>query len=246
MNLKARLKEKLNKHSLTRRFLDYDFRTVVFTVVSLVFIFAYAAFYAMLGIALRSVWYGVLACYYIMIVVMRALVVFYHGRKRRRKERAVEEDEKISRANIYLACGIIICLLTLPLSIVILLMVGEKATFSHAGLMIYVAAVYTVFKVVMAIRHVVKARRSYDLTVRTVRGINLADMFVSILALQTAMFNSFPTDMNTGIFNGVTGAAVCVATVIIGAFMIAGSRREVIRIRYEANLLKNNGQGDKE
>ena len=237
MKLKERVKAKLNQSKTTSKFLDYGFRTVIVTVVSLVITTGYAAFYAMLGIALRSVWYGVLACYYFMIVAMRATVVFYHGRKRRHKG-AVEEDGKLSRARIYCVCGIIICLLTLPLSIVILLMIAEKATFSSAGLMIYVTAAYTTVKVVLAIRHAVKARKSDDLTVRSVRGINLADMLVSVLALQTAMFNSFSADFNTDIFNAVTGAAVCVGTLIIGAFMISGGRRAAVKIKYETNLKK--------
>lgn len=238
MKLKERVKAKLNSSKIASKFLDYDFRTVVFTVLSLVITSGYAVFYGMLGIALRSVWYGVLACYYVMIVVMRALVVFYHGRKRRRGDRIVEENEKISRAKICVACGIMICLLTLPLSIVILLMVGEKATFIHAGIMIYVAAVYTTVKVVLAIRHTVKARKSQDMTVRAVRSINLADMLVSIIALQTAMFNSFSADFDTGIFNAITGAAVCLGTLVIGVFMIFGGRRAVTNARYEANLKK--------
>lgn len=183
MKLKEKFKNKLNGNKYTRKFLEYDFRTVFFTVVSLVITTGYAAFYAMLGIALLSVWYGMLAWYYIMIVVMRAIVVFYHKGKRKRGENIDEHKEKISRARIYKNCGIIIALLTLPLSIAILMMVSQHATFSHAGLMIYTAATYTSYKVVMTIRNVVKARKSTDMTVRTARSINLADMLVSILAL---------------------------------------------------------------
>lgn len=239
MKLKEKIKTKLSRNKLTRRFLEYDFRTVVFTVVSLIITAGYAAFYAMLGIALLSVWFGMLAWYYTMIVVMRAVVVFYHKRKRKRSETAVEHDEQISRAKIYKNCGIVISLLTLPLSIAILMMVSENATFSHAGLMIYVSATYTTYKVVMTIRHVVKARRSTDLTVRTVRSINLADMCVSILALQTAMFNSFSTGVDWSTFNAVTGAVVCLLTVVIGVYMIASGRRAITQINYEANLQKD-------
>lgn len=242
MKLKEKIKAKLNKNKFTRRFLDYDFRTVLFTVVSLVITTGYAAFYAMLGIALLSIWYGMLACYYIMLVVMRAVVVFYHRRKRKRGENINEQKEKISRARIYKNCGIVICLLTLPLSIAILLMVAEKATFSHAGLMIYVSATYTFYKVVMTIRHLVKARKSTDMTVKTVRSINLADMLVSVLALQTAMFHSFSAEFNTDIFNAVTGAVVCLLTVFIGVFLIVGGKREITKINYEANL-KNQQRG---
>lgn len=236
MKLKEKLRTKLNQNKFTRRFSDYDFRTVVFTVVSLIITAGYAIFYAMLGIALLSVWYGMLACYYLMLVLMRAVVVFYHKRKRKRGESVNGHKEKISRARIYQGCGIVICLLTVPLSIAILLMVAEKATFSHEGLMIYVAATYTFYKVAMTIINLVKARKSTDMTVKTVRSINLADMLVSVLALQTAMFHSFSPEFSTDVFNSVTGAAVCILTVIIGVFMVVNGKREIIRINYEANL----------
>lgn len=242
MKLKERIKEKLNQNRFTRRFLDYDFRTVIFTVVSLIITTGYAAFYAVMGIVYRSVWYGVLASYYMILVTMRATVVFYHRGKRKREKDTDERKEQISRARIYGGCGIVISLLTLPLSVAIMLMVAEKATFSHAGLMIYVAAVYTTYKVVMTIRHLVKVRKSTDLTVRTVRCINLADTFVSVLSLQTAMFDSFSPDFNESIFNAVTGAFVCLFTVIIGVFMISGCKREITKINYEANL-KNQQRG---
>ncbi len=238
MKLKEKLKTKLNQNKFVRRFSDYDFRTVVFTVVSLVITTGYAAFYAMLGIALLSVWYGMLACYYIMLVVMRAVVVFYHRRKSKRGENINEQKEQISRAKIYKGCGITICFLTLPLSISILLMVAEKATFSHAGLMIYVSAVYTFYKVVMTIRHLVKARKSTDMTVKAVRSINIADMLVSVLALQTAMFHSFSPEFNTDIFNAATGAVVCLLTVVMGVFMIVGGQSAINKIKKQANLKK--------
>lgn len=242
MKLKERIKAKLNQNKLTKRFLDYDFRTVLITVFSLIITTGYAAFYGVMGILYLSVWYGVLASYYLILVAMRATVVFYHKGKRRRAEHTDERKEKISRAKIYGGCGIIISLLTLPLSVAILLMVAEKATFSHAGLMIYVAAVYTFYKVFMTIRHLVKVRKSTDLTVRTVRCINLADMFVSVLSLQTAMFDSFSADFNESVFNAVTGAVVCLCTVLIGVFMIWGCKREITKINYEENL-KNQKRG---
>lgn len=236
MRLKEKIKAKLNQNKFTRKFSEYDFRTVFFTVVSLVITTGYAAFYAMLGIALLSVWYGMLAWYYIMIVGMRAIVVFYHRGKRKRGENAIEHKEKLNRAKIYKNCGIIIALLPLPLSIAILMMVSEHATFSHAGLMIYTAATYTTYKVIMTIRNLLKAKKSTDMTIKTVRSINLADMLVSILALQTAMFHSFSPDGDYGVFNAVTSAAVCLSIIIIGAFMIVGGKRAITQINYEVHL----------
>lgn len=238
MKLNEKINLKINENEFTRRLTDYDFRTILFTVISLVITVGYATFYAMLGVVLRSFWYGMLAWYYLMIVIMRSFVVFYHKGKRKRAQNTTLQDEKLSRAKIYRNCGIVICLLTFPLSFAILQMVAESATFSHEGLMIYTAATYTTYKVVRAIRNFLKAKKSEDLTVRTARDINLADMLVSVLALQTAMFHSFSPDENWSVMNALTGAAVCLATVIIGAFMIINGKRAVTQINYEANLQK--------
>lgn len=50
------------------------------------------------------------------------------------------------------------------------------------------------------------------------------------------MFHSFSPDGDWGIFNAVTGAVVCLLTVIIGAFMIVGGKRAITQIKYEAHL----------
>ena len=238
MKLRQKIRTKLSQNRFTRWVLNYDARTVIFTVGSLVITASYGAFYAMLCIALRSVWYGMLAWYYLMIVVMRATVVFYHKGKRKRGARSTEYAEQISRAKIYGRCGIIISLLTLPLSLAIMMMIAEKASFSHAGLMIYVSATYTTYKVVMTVRHLIKARKSTDMTIRSVRCINLADTLVSLLALQTAMFHSFSPEGDWSIMNGVTGAVVCLSTVLIGAYMIYNGRRAIKTVNYEVNLNK--------
>lgn len=238
MKLKQTIQTKLSKNRFARRFLNYDSRTVIFTVGSLIVTASYGAFYAMLGIALKSVWYGMLAWYYLMIVVMCATVVFYHKGKRKRGALSTEYAEQISRAKIYGRCGIVISLLTFPLSLAVLMMIAEKATFSHAGLMIYVSATYTTYKVVMTVRHIIKARKSTDMTVKSVRCINLADSLVSLLALQTAMFHSFSPDGDWSVMNAVTGAVVCLSTVLIGAHMIYNGRRAIKAINYEVNLEK--------
>ncbi len=232
-------KNKIKRIKLTQRLKDYDFRTIVSTIISFIITTGYAAFYAILGIAYDSLWYGMLAWYYLMLVIMRAYVVFYHKGKRKRVDNSIIQDEKRRCAKIYRNCGIVICLLTFPLSFAILQMVAKDATFAHEGLMIYTAATYTTYKVVMAIRNYFKAKRSEDLTVRTARDINLVDMLVSVLALQTAMFHSFAPDENWSVMNAITGAVVCLLTIIIGAFMIINGKRAQTRINYEENLEKN-------
>ena len=229
VGVKEKVSVLLKKNKFTEKFADYDFRTIFFTVFTLIITVCYAIFYAVMGIVMHSTWYGVLACYYLMIVLMRPTVVGYHGTKKKHYG-LQKESEKLklkTEIKIYAGCGIVIILLTFPLSFAILQMVMDKATFSHSGLMIYVAATYTTYKVIATICHYRKAKKSDDFTVKTVRDINLADMFVSVLALQTAMFNSFSPDYDCSVFNSVTGAAVCLCDIVIGIAMIQKGRRSL-------------------
>lgn len=236
MKLKEKIVTKLNRYRLTRRLLDYDFRTVMFTVFSFIITTGYAVFYGTLGVMSHSLWYGMLAWYYLMIVIMRSFVVFYHKGRRKREKKEVKRNERLSRARVYRNCGMILCLLMLPLSLAVMQMVATRATFSYAGLMIYATATYTTYKVIMAIRNFLKAKNSDYLTVRTARDINLADMLVSVLALQTAMFNSFSPELDTSVYNAITGAAVCALTVIIGLIMVIKGNREVKLTKCEEKL----------
>lgn len=67
------------------------------------------------------------------------------------------------------------------------------------------------------------------MTVRAAKNINLADAFVSILALQTAMFREFDAGdvVNVATMNAVTGAIVCALTAALGVFMIVIAAKKV-------------------
>lgn len=94
-------------------------------------------------------------------------------------------------------------------------------------MMIYAAALYTTIKVITAVSNYLKAKKLNNFTIQTVRNVNLADMFVSVLALQTAMFNSFSPEEDWSVFNAVTGAVVCVLNLILGFTMFVKGRRAI-------------------
>ena len=82
----------------------------------------------------------------------------------------------------------------------------------------------------MAIYNLFKARKQDDLTVQAIRNINLMDAAVSILALQTALLNTFSGEgVNISLFNTLTGSVVSLFTLGLGVFMIIKANKERIK-----------------
>lgn len=218
--LKQKIKNFLMKFKLTNKMLnEYDFRTIIFASCSLMFGLAYAGFNLTIAILERSIWFGALAGYYSLLALMRAFVVFYHVSKKRHNENELEQ--KWREQKTYKRTGIMLILLPVAMSCFVVQMVVENKSFVHAGLMIYVSATYAFYKIIMAIINLIKSKnKTSDYTIKAVRSINFADALVSILALQSAMLKEFSGDLNAGLYNAITGAVVCVLTVVLGLYMI--------------------------
>ena len=233
--LKRTIKARLQKREFTGKLLEnYGFRTVVFSVVSLTVGIAYAVYNGVVAVLSLSVFYGALAVYYLLLVLLRGCVLLYHRRKKKSSAETAEENatkKKSREIAVYGFCGGVLIILPLCLSFVIAEMVASNRAFEHAGYMIYVAAAYTFYKVIMSCVNFAKARKNEDMTIRAVRNINLADALVSLLALQTAMFRSFSADFASGPANAFTGGAVCALTAALGIYMIIGAVRKTRALR---------------
>ncbi|MDE6604984.1 MAG: hypothetical protein K2K85_03055 [Clostridia bacterium] len=221
-----------DKREVTRQIVsNFGVRTIIFAIGSFALSIAYGAYNFTLSILEMSVWYGVLAAYYILLASMRGGVITYHGKKRKaQKHGKIVENEKIKGIKRYRNCGIMLIIMTFALMIAVLQMVLIHRTFNHTGMMIYVSAAYTFYKVTMSIINIVKAKKQNDITVQAIRNINLADAMVSILALQTSMINSFGGSedlQNADALNGATGAAVCLLVFALGIFMIVKSQKQL-------------------
>lgn len=200
---------------LNKLYEQYGFRTIIFAAFSLLFSVINAVFNGVVGILNLSVWYGALAAYYLFLSIMRSGVLLHHKKAKKTDEISIKKRE----IYVYLFCGVLLILLPTCLSVIIAQTVASDRAFEHTGLMIYVSATYTFFKLITSCVHFFKARKTDELTVRAIRNINLADALVSILALQTALLHEFAGGADTSIANALTGAGVCALTLGIGIFM---------------------------
>lgn len=225
-------KAKLEERTVTKELVhNYDFRTLLFSTGSMSLTLIYAAYNIVIAfLRISPIWHAALAGYYIFLVSMRFGVLHY----RRREYGGKLEREKLVEARKYRNCGILLIATMSVLSIAIGQMVLDEGGFVKNGMMIYVSALYTTIRVVMSIRNFMKAKRTDDYTLQTLRNVNLADTAVSVLALQTSMFHSFGSDgVDMAMFNALTGAGTCAVVVALGIYMIVTGNKGIKTIREE-------------
>lgn len=200
---------------------EFDFRTIVFSVCSCLVATSITVYYGVLfGLSL-SVWYGALGGYYLLLALARGGVLLSraYGRKRGESGAALA----LRDAQSYFGSGSLLVALAFAFSSVLTLTVTRNYYNQYAGLTIYVAAAYAFWKGSFAVYNFIKAHKREDLTVRTLRNINAADALVSIVALQSAMLQTFMSEgdaLNPRLFNAVTGGIACLLIIVMGSFMI--------------------------
>ena len=133
-------------------------------------------------------------------------------------------------------CGILLLILYAALSSAIAQMIFDDRGFSYKDWLIFAFAAYAFYKIIMAVRNAIKARRQDDLTIQAIREINLVDAAVSILALQTALLHTFGDgSVDISLFNTLTGSVVSIFSVGLSIMMIVRGHKKI-------KELKNNGK----
>lgn len=219
---------------LNNIFVSYGFRTVTFFVLSLAVNVAFVLFNVVLGVVTCSLWYGIIATYYVFLGALRAFILFLSYRARRRSE----GNERLAaelKLRIYRLCGILILALEIALAAAVSLMVMYDKPTQYSEVMAIAAAAYTFYKVIFAVYNVFKVRRYNDRVLQCLRDINLTDAAVSLLSLQVTLIAVFSDEQVSAseitAMNSVTGFAVCALTIALGIAMIIVGCRQLGRLK---------------
>lgn len=214
----------LKKNKFTNKLISqYGFRTVVFSACSFVFNSAYAVFNGVIAVLNLSVWYGALTVYYLIFALMRGRILLFHGKKHRGV--SMKYGDKEYELLLYGRCGIWLIVLHLCLPAATVQMSLANTPISHTNLMVYVSAIWTGYKIVMAGYNIYRSRRDEDMTVRALRNINFADALVSLLTLQLVIYRVFMPEYNATLSNALTTGIVSLVTVFMGIYMVTRSHR---------------------
>jgi len=207
----------LRKNKYTDNFLNsYGYRSIVLVFCSFAFNILYAIFQVVIAIMTKSIWYGALAVYYIVLTCIRGGLIFRSISSKKEKD-SVKLQRQIKA---YRNCGLYLVILNLALISAVVQMIIDSRGFAYAGLMIYAVATYTFYKLIMSIVNIFKARKHNDYLIQIMKNVSFADALVSILALQTAMFQAFGSGVNPDLFNSITGSVVLTIIMGMGLFML--------------------------
>ncbi|MBO4989505.1 MAG: hypothetical protein J6D37_04155 [Clostridia bacterium] len=202
---------------------DYDSKTLVFGGVSFLINVVYALYNGALGIYYRSIWYAALCGYFLALGFLRFLLV-----ERGRRARKREEKRRLQWKS-YSLCGAGLIVVDLAFSGAIAQMVIFSKGASYAGFLIYAAAAYTFYKIIIAIVNFFGVRKKGDPVSRALRNINLTAATASLYSLQIALVDTFSeggVDYSMRLLNGGMGAAVALLVLSIGVFMVVYGNRQ--------------------
>ncbi|MBO5394845.1 MAG: hypothetical protein J6A28_02955 [Clostridia bacterium] len=228
--IKAGVIKTLRKIKFTNEMLDnYGYRTTIFGIFSFIFNISFVLFQGVLALLTGSAWYITITAYYLVLSLIKGFVLLSKRKFKNDFERQVKT---------YRACGVAFIVMMLIFSGLITLIYTTNMYFEYAGLMIYVFAVFTVYKLTFSVINMIKARKQDDLYIQSIRNINLATAIISIVVLQVAMFQAFAPEYNTSFANGLTGAAASAALLVFGVLMIVKAnkllkQKQTIEIKQE-------------
>ncbi len=156
---------------------DYRRKTTLFSSLSAFLNLFFTFFHAALGVVSSSLWHGSISVYYLVLFAIRMILVVTERRKAEEKE----------RVKVYTLVHILLLFMNVCLVVPIIVMIDGGRTYSYGLIPAIATAVYTTYRVTVAVKNLIRAKRSESRTVKTLRTINFLDALLSVLTLQNAM-----------------------------------------------------------
>ena len=221
------IRRKIDSRPLGHRYMtDPAFKTHVKLHTSLAINLLYVGVNVLSYFLYRSLWFVVLAVYYVILAVMRFLLLRYV------RGNAIGKNYlgELRRAR---SCSCILLLLNFVLTGAVMMILYQNKGFAYHGTLIYVMAAYTFYITTRAIVDLVKYRKYRSPVMTVSKVIALSAALVSMLALETAMLSRFGADMaaeNKRLMIVLTGAGVSVVVIVLAVYMIVRTAQEIKEI----------------
>jgi len=120
-------------------------------------------------------------------------------------------------------CGGMMVALAVILGVSTMLSILQERAVPHGLILMLVIAIYTFWKLTMAIIHTVQAHQTGTPLTKTIRNITLAGALASLMTMQRSMLASFGAEMpgeDVRLFNALTGGGVFLCVLLMGINML--------------------------
>lgn len=195
---------------------DLSFRDSVSLYQGMAMNLLYAVFRIAVGIRYASVWFILMAVYYLVLVLLRlSLILSYLHRS------------EINELRCYRRTAWLLFLLDIPMGGMVLLMVLTNSSYSYPGYVIYLSALYTFYTMVHSVSNLVKFRKLGSPFLSAAKVLSFVVALMSILGLQTVMIAQFSTESDgyRKMMNAITGGAVWLSVILTAIYMLYRSKK---------------------
>ena len=210
----------IEANPLTRRvYRDYGYRTLLTAGLGTAVNLAFMLYNGLWGILNRSLWFVTVAVYYSLLGGIRFFSLQAKRRADREEDRvlAYEQEMAVMRRD-----GFLLLAATAVLGGMIFLKIAGNMVTPYSQVFAIATAVYTFYKIILAVRNIFKVRRLGSPILTAVRNIALADALVSLFSLQALLLVSFATEESRSfdkLMNSITGLAVWLVVSLLGICM---------------------------
>lgn len=236
LRLLERIKAWAKNHPRIYAFLhNYHIRTVLLTFGSIVIDVGYATMEFIIGKMTNHSWYTINATYYFSLSVVRLLVIIYArpNAKLPPKKRAERE------LKAYTATGIALFLINGWLTTTFEVSLTGGSEFARNKLIVYGTAVYTFYRIVVAIVGLVVSHTKNNLVTRALNAISTVTALVSVLTFFTTLAATFRELKGVLVANGIIGNIISLFTISMSVFMIIKSYRYNKKASEQAEAQEN-------
>ena len=187
----------------------------------------FAIFHLWLGVYHNSFWYLSLAFYYILLDIIR-FVLLMHLRGSGACEDLILEHKR-SRM-----CGLILAVMEIALAVIVVFIVYRNKGAVHAPLTTMAMTAYTACTFTIAIVNLIRYRKYRSPIISMAKALSLTSASVSILATETAIFNSFGSNAGSMFrrnITAITGIALCCFVLIFAVGTIIYSTVQIYLLK---------------
>lgn len=132
---------------------NFGYRTFISAIGSCLLNIAYGAFHLILAVVSKSVWHGLLMCYYFLLTLLR-MGILLHQKKLYRNG-----NNPYGSLKTYRTCGILLVILNTVLFAAVTQVIFDNKTFYYGSIMIYGTAAYSFIKMSFAIVNIIQAKK---------------------------------------------------------------------------------------
>ncbi len=176
--------------------------------------------YLYLGLTSNSLWFSALGFFYIALSTARMVLLM-----------EFKHDQPVMRSEYrkYVECGYALLFMTISLLIVAALIINEHQSASYPGILIYAAAVFSMFLLASAIHGLRKYSRYNSPLLSACKMISMAAALLGVYSLQTALLGRFCTDAEFAEeLNMASGTVIFIIMITLSVYMIVHGGRKLV------------------